>query len=908
MNTAQPLRVEGVTHRYGGTLALQPLDLDIPPGRLVGFIGPDGVGKSTLLGLMTGAKALQSGRIDVLGGNIGDAAHRRRVCPRIAFMPQGLGRNLYPTLTVRENLEFFAHLFATGERQRGRRIDRLLAATGLAPFPDRPVEKLSGGMKQKLGLCCALIHDPDVLVLDEPTTGVDPLSRRQFWALIEEIRSARAGMSLLTSTAYLEEAQSFDWLAAMYDGRVLATGTPAEICARTNTENLDEAYRALRPDATPNAAFAIAPRRAGGHDTVISAHGLTKRFGDFTAVESVSFEIERGEIFGFVGSNGCGKTTTMKMLVGLLRTSAGEALLLGQPVSSRRRTARRDIGYMSQAFSLFGELSVAQNLSLHARVFSLDALKRRQRIEHLTERFGLEPYADTIADTLPLGVRQRLSLAVAIIHEPSVLILDEPTSGVDPDARDRFWEILGALSREQGVTIFISTHFMNEAMRCDRIALMHAGRVLACDTPDALMTAADAATLEDAFIEAMEQASDAQASEAMAPAPAERLGVSETQPGEPPRFSLARCGAYARRERIEILRDPVRLAFALLGSALMMVLFCLGVSLDIEDLKFVAVDLDQSPASRKYIAAFEGSRYFTEYQPRPRNIEAAKRLLVDGEVTLLLEIPPRFGRQLHKGEKLEVLAVVDGALPFRGETVEGYVAGIHSSFLANHAHETRSAVPQLATIEPRFRYNQSFESIRMMAPGMPAMLLIMLPAVLTAVSVARERELGSITNFYVTPTTRLEFLAGKQAPYIVIAFVNFLLLSAMTIWVFGVPLKGSVLGLIIGAALYVWATTAFGLVMSTLTSSQVAAVFATTLSALIPTIQFSGLLQPVSTLEGGARAIGSFWPATYFLHLSVGAFTKGLDWAALVPDLLALALFGPVLTLIAVLLLRVQER
>lgn len=903
MTATAGLRIERVAHRYGHQVALEGVDLEIPPGRLVGLVGPDGVGKSTLLALITGAKRLQAGRIEVLGADIADAEERRRLCPRIAFMPQGLGRNLYPTLTVRENLDFFARLFGSKAGGRERRIDHLLAATGLAPFPDRPVEKLSGGMKQKLGLCCALIHDPDLLVLDEPTTGVDPLSRRQFWQLIADVRAGRPGMSLLASTAYLEEAEGFEWLIAMDGGRVLAAGTLAELLHASGTGTLDDAYRALRPHATPRTAFVIPPRTAGDSGPVISARGLTKRFGEFTAVDDVSFDIRPGEIFGFLGSNGCGKTTTMKMLVGLLRASAGSAALFGEPVAARGHEARRDIGYMSQAFSLFGELTVAQNLALHARVFDLPPATRHSRIATLTERCGLAGYLDRIADALPLGVRQRLSLAVAIIHEPRVLILDEPTSGVDPDARDRFWAILVELSRGQGVTIFVSTHFMNEAMRCDRIALMHAGRVLACAAPAELVRAAGARTLEDAFIAALEGARDAPSRAAATP-----LAHAGGPPPDPPRFSLQRYAAYARRETLEVLRDPVRLAFAFLGSAIMMVLFCFGVSLDVEDLTFTVVDLDQSPASRAYIAAFEGSRYFSEYRLPPGNTEAAKRLLIEGEAALMLEIPPQFGKRLYKGEPVEVLAIVDGALPFKGETVEGYVAGIHEGYLAAPARDTPAQPPPLARIEPRFRYNQGFESIRAMAPAMPAMLLILLPAILTAVSVARERELGSITNFYVTPTTRLEFLAGKQAPYIGIAFLNFLLLTAMVIWVFGVPLKGSALALGLGAALYVWATTAFGLVVSTLTKSQVAAVFATTLSAIIPTIQFSGLLQPVSTLEGGARAIGSLWPASYFLHMSVGAFTKGLDWPALAPDLVALALFGPAFTAIAALSLRAQER
>ncbi|MEM9959094.1 MAG: ABC transporter permease, partial [Pseudomonadota bacterium] len=420
-----------------------------------------------------------------------------------------------------------------------------------------------------------------------------------------------------------------------------------------------------------------------------------------------------------------------------------------------------------------------------------------------------------------------------------------------------------------------------------------------------LIQAAGADRLEDAFIAALEGASTpVSASPLATSAPETPQEFSAT----PPRFSLRRCAAYARRETLEVIRDPVRLAFGVLGSAVLMVLFCFGISLDIEDLRFVVLDQDQSPESRAYVAAFEGSRYFSEVRPPPRAPAEAKRALVEGDAALVLEIPPQFGRRLSKGEPVEVLALVDGAIPFKGETVEGYVAGIHQVFLTERAQDERQKTAPLVQIEPRFKYNQSFESIRAMAPAMPAMLLIMLPAILTAVSVARERELGSITNFYVTPTSRLEFLVGKQAPYLVVAFVNFLLLAAMTVWLFGVPLKGDLVALVVGAALYVWATTAFGLLVSTATSSQVAAVFATTLLAIIPTIQFSGLLQPVSTLEGGARALGSLWPASYFLHLSVGSFSKGLGWSSLSSDLLALAAFGPVFTGLAALALRGQER
>ncbi len=493
---------------YGKTRALNGITLDLPAGCMVGLIGPDGVGKSSLFSLITGARAMQQGRIEVLGGNIADAAHRRRTSPRIAYMPQGLGKNLYPTLSVFENVDFFGRLFGQDRAERNARIEGLLKSTGLSPFVDRPAGKLSGGMKQKLGLCCSLIHDPDLLILDEPTTGVDPLSRRQFWELIGAIRKERTGMSVIVSTAYMEEAARFDWLVAMDGGQVLATGTPREILECTGEDNLDAAFIALLPEErrSGHTEVKIPPLDTNIDDIAIEAEHLTMRFGDFTAVDNVSFRIPRGEIFGFLGSNGCGKTTTMKMLTGLLPASEGKARLFGREVDPKDIAVRRRVGYMSQAFSLYTELSVRQNLELHARLFSLPPDQIGPRIEAMAQQFDLNSVMEAMPDDLPLGIRQRLSLAVAMVHAPEILILDEPTSGVDPVARDNFWEILASLSRKDKVTIFVSTHFMNEAALCDRISLMHAGKVLVSARPDEIIESRKAQTLEEAFIGYLEDA------------------------------------------------------------------------------------------------------------------------------------------------------------------------------------------------------------------------------------------------------------------------------------------------------------------------------------------------------------------------------------------------------------------
>ena len=468
----------------------------IPAGRLVGLIGPDGVGKSSLLAILAGARQIQSGGVLVLGAEMADVAARATICPRIAYMPQGLGKNLYPDLSVRENIEFFGRLFGQSREEREWRIAELLDGTGLAPFADRPAKKLSGGMRQKLGLCCALIHDPDLLILDEPTTGVDPLSRRQFWELIDRIRAAPArherhrrnrlhGRGRAVRLAGGHERRQGSRRPASplesegADAAPARSRMPSSRCFRTGRSG-----RAV-------ALVTIPPRAHLDAEPVIVARELTRRFGDFTAVDHVSFTIERGEIFGFLGSNGCGKTTTMKMLTGLLPPSDGEALLFGRPVdaSDLERAAARRL-HVAVVFALYRTDRPAESRPCTRACSTCRRTRPKARIAELVERFeSCRLSRPARLGDLPLGIRQRLSLAVAVVHEPEMLILDEPTSGVDPLARDRFWELLIDLSRNHGVTIFVSTHFMNEAERCDRISLMDAGRVLATDTPAGLVKA-----------------------------------------------------------------------------------------------------------------------------------------------------------------------------------------------------------------------------------------------------------------------------------------------------------------------------------------------------------------------------------------------------------------------------------
>ncbi len=914
MNTVS---IQNLSHRYGKTLALDGVSLDIPKGVTVGLIGPDGVGKSTLLSLMAGVKVIQDGRVEVLGGDMADKDVRRDLSHRIAFMPQGLGRNLYPTLSVYENIDFHARLFGLDGQERTRQIARLMEATRLAPFADRAAGKLSGGMKQKLSLCCALVHSPDLLILDEPTTGVDPLSRRQFWALVDDLRREHAGMTVIVATAYIEEAQRFERLLAMDAGRLLENKPTADVLADYGTDVLEEAYVKMLPlekqqgsgglDITPFVPDPAAP-------PAMEAHGLTKRFGDFTAVDHVSFTIQKGEIFGFLGSNGCGKSTTMKMLTGLLEATEGDATLLGKPIDAGGLDTKMRVGYMSQAFSLYEELSVRRNLDLHARLYQMGA-KGAAAVEEALQQFDLADVADTAPASLPLGIRQRLQLAAACLHHPEVLILDEPTSGVDPAARDMFWRHLLKLSREDKITIFVSTHFMNEAARCDRISFMHKGRVLAVGTPAELATRQNASDLEEAFVQYLIEAEGGEGGEGsfrQEAAHSESVqrefhqntdGVrgqsSHTLPAETPtvgcvaqathaegesddrhselsddlyeqnttsseneqrefrqntddvrepsshtlrdnpdtqnfKYRFSMIWTFARREAKELLRDKIRLFFAVFGPLIIMASVSWGISFDVRNLKFAVYDRDQTAASRELVEYFDGSRYFLQQPPIQSEAEIDTVLKSSGAI-LVIDIPSGFGRDLARGLKPEVGFYVDGSMPFNATNIRGYIGSLITAYTKDRIADSGLPVSLKAPagIEPRFMYNQDFDSINAIAPGVMMLVLMMIPAMMSAVGVVREREIGSIANFYASPAAVAQYLIGKQLPYIAVGMVNFAAMMLMIIYLFGVPLKGSFTGLAVGTLLMVSASTALGLLISCFVRSQLAAIFATAIITMI---------------------------------------------------------------------------
>ena len=546
--------------------ALAPLSADIQPGIITGLVGPDGAGKTTLLRLIAGLLKPTAGSVLFSESHLPGASSR----DWFGYMPQKFG--LYEDLTVQENLTLHADLRGVIGPERERVFQRLLGFTGLVPFTSRLAGKLSGGMKQKLGLACALLGHPRLLLLDEPGVGVDPISRRELWKMVHEL--VAQGLTVIWSTAYLDEAELCQQVLLLNEGRLLFAGNPADLTGRLRDrsflirnvagsrrrlladvlrrpEVLDGAIQGhnvrlvlrhgaavsaigeLRPG--PDAEFvpvsprfedafvdvlgggpggdsALAKRMRpvpGNHETVVEAVELTKKFGDFAAADRVSFSVHRGEIFGLLGPNGAGKSTTFRMMCGLLTPTSGSAHVMGIDLRKSPSRARQRLGYMAQKFSLYGNLTVAQNLRFFSGAYGLHGSPQRQVIAELVEVFHLAEFLNTPAETLPLGFKQRLALACAVMHEPDILFLDEPTSGVDPITRREFWSHINGVV-EKGVTVVVTTHFMDEAEYCDRAALVFRGRIIAEGTPDQLkeraVTPANAnPSMEDAFIELVQQ-------------------------------------------------------------------------------------------------------------------------------------------------------------------------------------------------------------------------------------------------------------------------------------------------------------------------------------------------------------------------------------------------------------------
>jgi ABC-2 type transport system ATP-binding protein len=568
------VQVRGFAKSYGRNQAVKEVDLQIHRGEIYGLIGPDGAGKSSLMKAIAGVLTYDAGTVTVFDQLIDSERSAEKIKGRLGLMPQGLGQNLYGDLSIEENIDFFARIRMVPAKELAERKQRLLEMTRLDTFRHRPMKQLSGGMKQKLGLVCTLIHEPDLIILDEPTTGVDPVSRRDFWAILASLLNER-GITALVSTAYMDEATRFQRLSLMFAGGVLAEGEPEAIVRlvpgtvvamqsdgqtealaqlkesypqvdaygawlrvfvenpdaglaqaeiekaldgiachdwQTTEPELEDVFIALlrkknlaEPQSESNSEEAKEKPQEKAKDTsragqtpadaqgiAIEAKGLVRLFEDFRAVDDVSFRVPQGEIFGLLGANGAGKTTVIKMLTGILPPSGGEGQVAGADMRTAGQAIKERIGYMSQAFSLYLDLTVVENIRLYAGIYGLNRKESAERLSWVIEMAALAGHEKDLAGSLPMGLRQRLALGCALVHRPRILFLDEPTSGVDPVGRRQFWEILFRLSRQDGVAILVTTHYMGEAEHCDHLALMFAGRVVADATPAAMKAAVEA--------------------------------------------------------------------------------------------------------------------------------------------------------------------------------------------------------------------------------------------------------------------------------------------------------------------------------------------------------------------------------------------------------------------------------
>ncbi len=509
--------INNLSKRFGTLAAVYGLTLSVASGELFGLVGSDGAGKTTTLRMLSGVMDATSGELRVLGCSGDDLT---AVQGHIGYMSQRFG--LYPDLSVAENIRFYADLFGVESTERKARTERLLAFSGLASFEGRLAGRLSGGMKQKLGLCCALIHKPELLLLDEPTNGVDPVSRRDFWKILTDLKAD--GVTIVVATAYLDEAARCDRVGLLHNGQLIACGTPAELTGNGAVSLDDLVIGKIGGDVSPpftkggQGGISPLPHKAnppqssfikgGGENLAVSLDQLTKRFGDFTAVDRVSLTVPRGQIFGFLGPNGAGKSTTIRMLCGILTPTSGAGRVAGFDIATQPELIKENIGYMSQRFSLYEDLTVEENIAFYAGVYRLPAARRKQRTEWVIEMAGLTDRRSSNAGQLSGGWRQRLALGCAILHEPPIVFLDEPTSGVDPLSRRKFWELIYSLA-EGGVTVFVTTHYMDEAEYCDRLALIYRGELIAVGTPLELkqerMRDGELPSLEDVFIGLIEE-------------------------------------------------------------------------------------------------------------------------------------------------------------------------------------------------------------------------------------------------------------------------------------------------------------------------------------------------------------------------------------------------------------------
>ena len=1008
------LTVEGVskTFRHKNTLvacALEAVSLSVRTGGVTALVGPDGAGKTTLLRIIAGLMKADTGRITLNGCDI--AGDRDSADLGIGYMPQKFG--LYEDLTVRENLDLYADLRGLAVEERDVRYRALLDMAGLEPFRTRLAGKLSGGMKQKLGLICTLICPPTLLLLDEPTVGVDPLSRRELWEMVDSL-TRESGMSVIVSTSYLDEAARCDDVLLLFEGKALAFDVPESI--RVRSEGLTrlvvpakgDTPRSLQArllgapgivDAVPQGGYVrlvLEPWAAvavdGGDSLakllrgattqsvpasledsfmlllrehvgsreedaeplsdqegaeahplfmdagtrtddkpVIETWNVSRFFGNFAAVDDVSFSVRRGEVFGLLGPNGAGKTTTFRMLCGLLPPSKGSLCVAGVDVRTARKEARRHIGYVAQKFSLYGPLSVRDNLEFFAGAYGLRGQEKEERILAVAREFSLEGRLAQSAESLPGGYKQRLAMAAGLLHRPDILFLDEATSGADPLARRAFWKRIAGLA-DAGVTIVVTTHFMEEAEYCDRVLIQDQGRMLALGSPGAIreMATANAVscavapaatsfaeppslTMEEAFIAIVEKGravrdaanvvedgtdgrdGQARSSPALQAVPLETVpkATAGSAPGARTRMRALVC-----KEGRQMTRDRSTLTLGIILPMILLLLFGFGLSLDVNLVPVAVVRDNSSPVTYELLSKLRLSPYFDPVMTN--SMEEAKNLLRDGAVNAIVRRGLNDGA--HGSDAVQIL--VNGRDSNQARIMQRYLEGAVSSWAAIRLEGGTApggAFPQMgrAVSEPRIWYNHAMESRYSLIPGVTVLIMTLIGTLLTALVIAREWERGTYEALAATPVLPGEILIGKILPYFALGMVGLSLCLAAAAWVFAVPMRGSLLLIVLGSAMYLVVALGIGLCVSAITKSQFLASQIALIFNFLPTLMMSGFIFDLRSAPFFVYYLAHIFPATWYVDLMQTLFLAGDIPRIVFRDILILAVFAAVLLCLA---------
>jgi ABC-2 type transport system permease protein len=947
-------------------------------------VGPDGAGKTTLLRIIAGLLRPESGEL------------RFAEKPRIGYMPQKFG--LYEDLTVKENLDLYADLRGVGLEERGERYGELLAMSGLEPFRRRLAGKLSGGMKQKLGLICTLVRPPELLILDEPTVGVDPLSRRELWQIIERLAGNK--MSVVVSTSYLDEASRCCEVVLLFEGKVLASGAPEDIrkmsdgisylaepsngdtprslqarmldvpdiidavphggmvrfvhgplsedraqvvknalrgaAAREVSSSLEDSFMLLLNDRgiEGSKAWGFAPNPAGGqvprapvhinfssiqrmkekfikgvrgtsplagfgaeprafNEPVIQARNVSRSFGDFFAVKDVSFSVRRGEVFGLLGPNGAGKTTTFRMLCGLLPATGGSLCVAGVDVLKARGEARRHLGYVAQKFSLYGPLSVRENLEFFAGAYGLRGKVKNMRVQAAAADFSLESLLDMPAEDLPGGYKRRLAMAAGMLHEPDILFLDEPTSGADPQARREFWKRVTGFA-ERGVTVVVTTHFMEEAEYCDRILIQDNGAALALDTPAGIRESVSSKTgsditMEDAFIAIVAKARDGgHPDEARKNAREEAAGYYEANPSGAGLAKTAKTRALIIKETRQMMRDKSTVTLGVILPVILLLIFGFGLSLDVKTVQVAVVRDGSSPYVRDLYAALNLSPYFAPHMAD--SWKEAENLLREGKADAAV----RLGQS--GAERVQI--IVNGRDSNNARITRRYLEGAISRWFSARRLGTyvipgetgRGNTGHIAA-EPGIWYNNALESRYSLIPGVTALIMTLIGTLLTALVIAREWERGTWEALVATSVGKRDIIAGKTVPYFVLGMIGLSLCLAASSWIFGVPMRGSLSLILAGSALYLLVSLGMGLFISAAVKNQFLASQFSLIFAFMPTMMLSGFIFDLKSAPRAAYYIAHMFPATWYVDLLRTLFLVGNIPDPVILDFLVLSLF-----------------